>query len=286
MLLPFDLPAAPSRQTSLSVSPHTDGPCLPVLWICRPPLVTALQAGHSKELVSLLLDPCVKYRPRGVDEASPTDGATAVCLALRNNRADVLGQASWHVADGLPACRCQAVPAPATFPSALLCWLANRCWLVPRALWLSPAALYAMCFPAAAQALHALEHDGGRQGLDPPLLRPGSGPCRHGAAAAGACEEEQTGGRRWGEQGARTGSEGPASLHQLATGKARFAMLCCVSCHFVSLGVVHIFGAPVPGMCHQTTPRVACVFATRPVCPTELAEYVNELCEGSTALHR
>ncbi|KAL4858033.1 TPR and ankyrin repeat-containing protein 1 [Chlorella vulgaris] len=181
----------------------------------EPPLVTALQAGHSKELVSLLLEPCVKYRPRGVDEASPTDGATAVGLALRNNRADVLGQASWHVVVGLPACRCQAVPAPATYPF---------------------------------------------------------GPCSAGwLTAAGWCRVHSSGCHRLLSM--------PCVFLQLLKHSTRWTMMVegkawtplCYGLAQGRAGLVPLLLAHAK----KNKPEAA-----------ELAEYVNELCEGSTALHR
>jgi hypothetical protein len=70
-------------------------PALPhTLALGRPPLVTALRCGHPKALVALLVEPAARFRALGVDEASPADGATAVSLAIRANRLDVLGQAS------------------------------------------------------------------------------------------------------------------------------------------------------------------------------------------------
>ncbi|PSC71609.1 TPR and ankyrin repeat-containing 1-like isoform A [Micractinium conductrix] len=70
----------------------------------EPPLVTALRQGHPAELVSLLVDPVVRRRTHkdplkaGVDEASPTDGATAIGVAIQVNRADVLQEVLKHSA--------------------------------------------------------------------------------------------------------------------------------------------------------------------------------------------
>ncbi|KAL4457799.1 hypothetical protein ABPG75_012664 [Micractinium tetrahymenae] len=68
----------------------------------EPPLVTALRQGHPTPLIQLLADPIVRRRTHkdplksGVDEASPSDGATAIQLAILNNRPDVLREVLKH----------------------------------------------------------------------------------------------------------------------------------------------------------------------------------------------
>lgn len=68
----------------------------------EPPLVTALRKGHSFEVISLLVDPVVNRRTdkdplkAGVDQASPTDGATAISLAIQAGRMDVLREILRH----------------------------------------------------------------------------------------------------------------------------------------------------------------------------------------------
>ena len=56
----------------------------------RAPLVVAIWRNHPLPLVQLLVEPCHKHRPDGVDEAA--DNKTAMCEAMCAERDDVVAE--------------------------------------------------------------------------------------------------------------------------------------------------------------------------------------------------
>lgn len=141
----------------------------------------------------------------GVDEASPTDGATAIGVAIQVNRADVLQEVraalGWARAclsvrsagalPASPACPCLPCllcccpPLPACI--SLLCPSTPQCPPASDTIFL----FYFSSTQAGFEALCSLADEHGRQGLDAAVLRSGPGPRRHGAAAAGARQAGQ-----------------------------------------------------------------------------------------------